>query len=198
MTENSDQLKKYYKAVGSLSHAKRTEAAAKLQTSSVKVAVDCGCGTGNDISFLVDAGYKVFGFDSSAEAVSICNNRFIRNRNVEIFHNTFESYDYPRSTLLIAHSSLFFADPEKFDETWENISNSIKTGGIFSGDFMGKNDDWANGFNLPITLVSKDQLELLFGEYEILFLKERDEIGSTAVGKSKHWHTYSVVARKRT
>lgn len=196
MTDNSKQLKEYYDVVGNRTHARRTEAAEKLHTSKIQVAVDCGCGTGNDISYFLDKGYEVFGFDSNSAAVSICKKRFSAHKEVDIFQDTFEKFRYPSSSVVIAHSSLFFADPDRFDETWIKLSNSILPGGVFSGDFMGAEDDWAVGFNMPITLLSYEQVIALFNGYEIVSLKERNEEGHTASGKSKHWHTYSVVARK--
>ncbi|MFG6179508.1 hypothetical protein ACGTN6_19900 [Halomonas sp. THAF12] len=38
--------------------------------------------------------------------------------------------------------------------------------------------------------------ELFGGGYEVVDVYEHNSEGSTLVGRKKHWHTYSVVARK--
>lgn len=45
--------------------------------------------------------------------------------------------------------------------------------------------------------LSKEQVLNLFSEFEIIdFLKsERD--GKTGLGKTKHWHTFDIIAKKK-
>ncbi|WP_281545827.1 hypothetical protein [Grimontia sp. SpTr1] len=40
-------------------------------------------------------------------------------------------------------------------------------------------------------------LDDMFQGFEIVFLKERDELGKTAIGNEKHWHTFTLIAIKR-
>jgi SAM-dependent methyltransferase len=37
-----------------------------------KIAVDCGCGAGADIDYLLENSFKVYGFDIEAESISRC------------------------------------------------------------------------------------------------------------------------------
>ena len=68
---------------------------------------------------------------------------------------------------------------------------------MFAGDFMGVNDSWAAGYRSATNPMNKQQVLNLFDEFEIIEFHERDEKGQTAIGKIKHWHTFSVIAVKR-
>ncbi len=197
MDDNSQILREYYKKTLSHSHLKRTEFAIRLNESFSKVAIDCGCGMGNDIEYLERQNYHVFGFDINPDSISICRSRFCSKPNVKLFESSFEFFEYPKAGVVIANSSLFFADSGQFGATWERIDASIEVGGVFAGDFMGTKDSWAYNYHRPTSPLSAKQVKELFDNFEIVRFVERDEKAETSLGKLKHWHTYSVVAIKR-
>ncbi len=198
MDENAEIWRQYYEKALSRPHSKRTEFAVRLNESNLKVTTDCGCGTGSDIEYLDKQGYQVHGFDINPDSVAICRDRFGSKSLVDISESSFESFDYPKSGVVIANSSLFFADPSQFASTWSNIRSSIEIGGVFAGDFMGFKDSWANNYRSPTTSLSESEVKALFSGFEIVRFFERDETAKTSLGRMKHWHTYSVVAVKRT
>lgn len=198
MDRNTKIWRQYYEKALTRPHSKRTEFAARLNKSNFKVATDCGCGTGSEIEYLEQQGFQVHGFDINPDSVAICRDRFGAKSLVEIAESSFELFDYPKSGLVIANSSLFFADPNQFESTWSNISSSIETGGVFAGDFMGLKDSWAHNHRSPTTPLSESEVKALFSGFEIVRFFERDEKAKTTLGRMKHWHTYSVVAVKRT
>lgn len=198
MDENTEIWRQYYEKALSRPHLKRTEFAAKLNESNLNIAIDCGCGTGSDIHYLEQLGYQVHGFDINSDSVAICRDRFGANALVEISESSFESFDYPKAGVVLANSSLFFAEPHKFEPTWRNIKSSIEIGGVFAGDFMGLKDSWASNYRCSTTPLSKSEVKALFSGFEVVRFFERDETAKTSLGRLKHWHTYSVVAIKRT
>ncbi|BFM48770.1 methyltransferase domain-containing protein [Marinomonas sp. THO17] len=198
MDENTEIWRQYYEKALSRPHSKRTEFAAQLNESKLKVATDCGCGTGCDIEYLERQGFQVHGFDINPDSVAICRDRFGSKSLVNIAESSFESFDYPKSGVVIANSSLFFADPNQFNSTWSNIQSSIEVGGVFAGDFMGLKDSWAENYRSPTTPLSELEVKGLFSDFEIVSFFERDEKAKTSLGRMKRWHTYSVVAVKRT
>ncbi|PMJ99086.1 class I SAM-dependent methyltransferase [Vibrio sp. 10N.261.55.A7] len=198
MDNNSEIWRQYYEKALSRPHSKRTEIAAQLNESNLNVAIDCGCGTGSDIEYLEQRGYQVYGFDVNPDSIVICRDRFGSKSAVEISESSFESFHYPKVGVIIANSSLFFADPNHFESTWNNIKSSIEIGGVFAGDFMGKKDSWASDYRSPTTPLSESQVRDLFSGFEIVKFSERDEQAKTSLGRIKHWHTYSVIAVKRT
>jgi len=44
---------------------------------------------------------------------------------------------------------------------------------------------------------TRAEVDELLRPFEVEWLDEVDEDGSTAIGTRKHWHLYHVVARKR-
>lgn len=197
MDDHSEIWRQYYQKALDKPHSKRTEFAMKLNESGLNVAIDCGCGTGSDIAFLEQQGHQVYGFDVNPDSISICRDRFGQKALVEISQSAFEDYDYPKAGLVIANSSLFFAEPNQFDQTWQRIIDSIEIGGVFAGDFMGVDDSWAYGYRTSTTPLTKAKVQSLFDAFEVIRFHERDEQALTSLGKMKHWHTYSVVAIKR-
>jgi len=198
MDENTEIWQQYYEKALSRSHLPRTEFAVKLNASGLNIAIDCGCGTGSDIAFLDQQGYQVHGFDINPDSISICRDRFGNNPLIDISLASFEHFDYPQAGVITANSSLFFADPNLFDNTWQSMISSLQPDGVFAGDFMGVNDSWASGYRSPTAPLTKQQVVNLFENFDIIRFHERDERGQTALGKTKQWHIFSVVAIKRT
>lgn len=195
--ENRQIWREYYAKALKRRHLPRTEFAAKLNESGSRVAVDCGCGTGSDIHYLAELGYQVHGFDVNSDSMAICQERFAQHALVDLSQASFETFDYPKCGLVIANNSLFFAEPAHFEMSWQRITDALQSGGVFAGDFMGTKDSWALGHRSPTTPLSDTQVKELLQPFEIVRFVERDELGQTALGRTKHWHTYSVVAVKR-
>ena len=116
--------------------------------------------------------------------------------------DTFISYQYPDSSLVLADASLVFCAENEFDRVWNAIFNSLNTGGIFCGSFVGPNDsmaspDYAEKAYWPNVLVFKKKtLRSKFNEFEILKFTEHNVSGHTPEGLAHEWHVFSVVARK--
>jgi len=197
MNETTEICRMYYEKSQSRPHSKRTELAVEFNASGVAVAIDCGCGTGGDIEYLSQQGCQVHGFDINPDSVAICRNRFADNARVDISESSFESFDYPQAGLVIANSSLFFAEPDKFDAIWGKLKSSLEVGGVFAGDFMGVRDSWASHYRGPTAPLSEPDVRALFSDFDVISFFEREDDAKTSLGKMKHWHIYSVVAVRR-
>jgi len=197
MDEDKELWLNYYEKTLNRTHSPKTELAVKLNESGLNLAIDCGCGTGSDIAYLEQQGYRVHGFDINPDSVSICHERFGCNRLVDICQASFENFDYPVSGVIIANASLFFAEPNTFEKTWSSLISNLQIGGVFAGDFMGVNDSWASGYRSATAPLTKEAVMDLFKGFEIKRFHERDEQGKTSLGRTKHWHTFTVVAVKR-
>ncbi len=196
MNRNIALWKDYYMHTENKPHHIRTQLAADLNKSGLSKAVDCGCGTGSDIRYLSQLGYQVNGFDINEDSVALCRKRFSGDDSVHIAHSSFEEFDFSQCGIVIAHSSLYFSDPFRFPITWQKISQSLPSGGVFSGDFLGIDDSWVEDDKHQTNPISRLQIEDFFSDFQIVQFDERNELGKTALGREKHWHTYSVVAVK--
>lgn len=164
----------------------------------INVAVDCGCGAGRHLAYLREQGFEVYGFDVEPDAIRWCEDRFRGDDAVYLDVASFETYTYPEAALVMAFASLFFCPADGFEEAWSRIESSVVPGGIFFGMFMGKRDEWAQretSFGKTLTF-DETALRSRFSNFEIVDWHERDEEGGTAMDGRKHWHVYSVTARK--
>jgi len=184
-----------HKSQGQAAHPV-VQAAAQLDQTNLKQAVDAGCGVGNETAALLAMEYRVAAFDASAEAVKLCRQRFAAKAKVSLDQARFHDFDYPPAGLLMAFSSLFFCTHEEFDLAWRKISAAIQPGGVFVGHFMGPDDDWARGYRFATCPLSETEVRALFAGYEMHSFEQRNAPGPTRMGKTKHWHNFSVLARK--
>ncbi|MCF7453296.1 class I SAM-dependent methyltransferase [Vibrio sp. A1-1] len=194
----SAQWNEYYQKILNQPHRPNVENAVNLLKLESKVALDIGCGIGRDSHFLLEQGFNVHAFDSHEDAVKTCLTRFEGHKRFSISQCCFTEFDYPQCSLVIANASLFFCPDEGFEQVWTKIDSALQPGGIFCGDFLGVKDSWvASEMHPNITALTKKEVESLFVDYELISLNERDEDGTTVVGSLKHWHMFSVTARKR-
>ena len=159
-------------------------------------AIDLGCGHGADTLELLKRNWKVLAIDYSPEGLSILEESVIpsRRRNFRKMNMSFEELKLMKCNFLNASYSIPFCKPECFGNLWKEIENSILKDGRFAGNFFGINDSWAK--DKMMTFHSKEDVNKLFENFIIEYFEEKDEDGVTASGESKHWHVFSVIARK--
>lgn len=196
MNQITPDWKEYLNIVSNKPHRKILENAVLQDTSGLKIAIDCGCGVGADAGYLLDQGYEVIAFDKEEKAIEVCKYRFSDKPGFSASVCLMEDFAFKSVGLILASNSLFFCQPDRFDNTINSMLSSVAQGGIFVGDFVGPKDSWVHSPNHLVHSVTKDILGSIFCDFEILELHERDELASTALGNMKHWHTFTVVAKR--
>lgn len=155
------------------------------------IAIDLGCGVGNDTAFLLEKGFKVTAIDAEEQVKEIIENKKLNKENLKVIIDDFSKIDFLNSDLLLANFSLFFVK-DNFDKFIEKLLKSINSKGFFVGNFIGKEDDW----NKIRTTVDKEQLLNYFKEFKMFYFSEEKYFKDTATGKNKFWHVYTVIAQK--
>jgi len=198
---SSEEIKQYYDATQQ--RAVRSDLIYAVEiVDEPKLAIDCGCGAGADIQYLLEHGFTVYGFDIEDESIKRCMQRFKDNKNVVLSKADFATYIYQKSSLVVADASLFFCSAKVFDLVWEKIFDCLFPKGIFCGSFLGPDDSMAkpnpgNSLFWPEVLIFDEQkLRNLFKGYEICRFTEHKHSGTSPQGTAHDWHVYSVVARK--
>lgn len=197
----SQEIKDYYEATERRAVRADLEYAISLVNTS-KIAIDCGCGAGSDIAYLLDNGFKVHAFDVERESISRCKERFKNNENVFLSKDSFESFEYPKASLIVADASLFFCAKHNFDGVWQNIENALVSGGVFCGSFLGSEDtmtsrEYDKSVWWPHVLVlDEKQIKMKFNSFLIKCFTEHRESVETPQGVPHEWHIFSVVAKK--
>lgn len=163
-----------------------------------RFAVDLGCGSGRDTLELLRLGWRVLAVDREREGVERLQKRVPPHQqpNLQTCVTAFEGLrDLPACDFINASFSLPFCAPTHFTRLWEIIVRAIRPRGRFAGTFFGEHDSWAQ--DPSMTLRTRIQLEALLEPFEIEELLEEESDGETALGDTKHWHTFEVVASKR-
>ncbi len=169
---------------------------------SSKIAIDCGCGAGSDIAYLRKERFIVHAFDIEEESIKICKERFKGDESVLLSQNSFSSFNYPKSTLVVADASLFFCPETEFEQVWNKIYDSLTTDGVFCGSFLGPKDTMAglsydkSAYWSNILTFKEEDLWSKLKAFEVLKFTEHNMAGETPQGLPHQWHIYSVVAKK--
>ncbi len=186
---------------------RETRADLKLAVELVSdpaIAIDCGCGAGSDIAFLRINGFQVHAFDIEGEAIERCQNRFDGDRNVILTKNSFNTFNYPSASLILAESSLFFCPSNYFDEVWERITGALLPGGVFVGSFLGPEDTMAgpnykkDAYWPDVLVASNEKVNRWLSGFKIMSFTEHKFSGVASDGDPHHWHIFSVVAQKES
>lgn len=163
-------------------------------------ALDAGSGSGRDSLFLLGQGFEhVVALDVNPLGADVL--KFVpddQSDKVDFIEAKFDDYDFgaDRFNVINSQFALPFSPPETFNDMFEGLKASLAPGGVFVGTFFGLNDEW----NVPgttMTFHGREQVESLLAGLEILKLEEEDDPnGTTANGTPKHWHRFTVIARR--
>lgn len=161
-----------------------------------KIAIDLGCGAGNDTIYLLKKNYKVIAVDKEVSVIDFIKGRISDTSRLDFIIDSFENVKLNKANLIISNFSIYFCEPQYFNRFCNEITNNIVEGGYFVGNFLGKEDDWSIDKNR--TFIDKEQLDIIFKNFEIVFFKEKKFNKQTVKGKMKFWHIFQIIARKNT
>lgn len=159
-----------------------------------KIAIDLGCGVGNDTVYLLKKAYKVTAVDNQPSVINWIKSRVSDTSKLDFIIDNFEDIKLSKANLIVSNLSIFFCKPQYFDRFCHEITNNIIEGGYFVGNFLGKEDEWCTDSNM--TFIDKEDLYRIFQDFEIVFLLEKKFNKKTTNGKMKFWHIYQIIARK--
>jgi SAM-dependent methyltransferase len=159
-------------------------------------ALDLGTGTGRDALHLLKLGFNVTATDAETSAIDMHLEDVPEElgKNLSTHVCRFSDFTYGSYELVNASLSLFFQGESDFSTTWNSISESLSSGGVFAGNFLGINDDWTSRWG--VTGHTREQTQELLSDFSETCIDEEEWSGATARGDSKHWHLFNIVAVK--
>lgn len=193
---------RYYTKKLYLSPAQVTQNAVNLY-SKAGLAIDLGCGCGNDTAFLLNNGWAVWAIDGDIAVIEILKNRkdIAKGNALYTISERFETINWdrlPKVDLFLAIYALPFSKKEKFKELWTHITDSIESQGRFAGHFFGPNYvGFSNKEQQTMTFLTKENVLELFKEFDIEFFDEKEHTGKSSTGRKIHSHIFEIIAKKR-
>ena len=160
------------------------------------MAIDLGCGDGRDTIAILERNWQVLAIDRESEAITRLLARFDFNpQQLTTQIVSFEQLQLPKQVNLInASFCLPFCSVDAFPSLWNQIYNSLVSGGRFCGHLFGDRDSWRD--NQLINTFTLQQVETLLKPYAIELLEEESHPGKTPLGEDRDWHIFHIVARK--
>lgn len=162
------------------------------------MAIDLGCGAGQDTFELLKNGWKVLAVDFTQAALDGIQQKVptTLKENLTCLQKDFaDIHELPKNEFVYASLSLPFCAQGGFKTFWAAITDSILANGYLAADFFGPEDEWVrskkvNGHTL-------EEVKSLMASFEVLEIHEEKKIGATALGAQKFWHIISVIAKKK-
>lgn len=171
------------------------------QNNEVKIAIDCGCGAGNESAYLLEQGFIVHAFDAATDAVDICHSRFSSHplrQNIHISQHQFEHFHYPANHLSIALFSLFFCPVQDLTRVLDKITEALMSNGIFLLNLLGPEDQWVKQNLEKFSCFSRLDIKKRFdAHFKIIYQHESCEQRPLANGQLKLWHTHLLILQKK-
>lgn len=165
------------------------------------LALDLGCGGGRDTIEMLKRGWRVLALDAEPAALELLRARsdLPSEPRLETRLSRIEDTALPGTLFVNASFSLPLCPPQSFFPLWSRCVAALLVGGRFAGQFFGKRDSWADpeSGKSGITFLSRRQAEDLLSGLEVEYFVEEEGDSTTPRGKTKHWHVFHVVARKR-
>lgn len=164
-------------------------------------ALDFGAGSLVDSKFLLDQGFYVTALDAESIGTIDCP-------SFAHVYTTFEEFEYPKNMYTLIHGRFAFPfiRKEEFPRVWDALFDSLKDGGILTGEFFGVHDDWALDPQKSLSEPWEGETNILFhtiadvsallSKYSIILLEEKEYDKPFVLGSEKHWHVISFIAKK--
>ena len=155
-----------------------------------KKALDIGCGLGQDSNWLSQNGFQVISCDISSVAISKLKELYPNAKTMQLDVSKGLPFDSDSIGVVNANLSLHYFMMEKTKEIFKEIKRILKPSGLFIGRMNSTKNDYVNPNSKEIEknfyydtsngkysrLFDKEQLALLFKDWNIIALKEAETV----------------------
>lgn len=138
--------------------------------------LDAGCGSGRDAKCFAEMGYNVTAFDASSELTKLAE----KNCGFSIINTTFAKFKSAKKFDGIwACASLLHVPKKDFEESFLNLTNHLKTGGILCASMKLGEAEEKDSKGRFFNYVSIDELKNIFSKQKNLQLIEMTQAENT-------------------
>lgn len=155
--------------------------------------LEIGFGVGAGVRWWADQGWQVTGIDPDPRMCDEAARRCEEYSDVKICCADGLTAAWPKVDVIAAVFATFFLG-DREGELLARIQGHLEPGGLFVGQLLGPNDNWAATMPSHTTAQLRDWLE----PFDVLFWDEVEADGKTVYGEPKHWHVHHLILRLKT
>ena len=120
--------------------------------------LELGCGTGNNIKFMSELGYDVYGVDGSKSACDIAN-KFLSKQGLSatIIESKFLKlpFENHKFNIIVDREAMYCGDLNSIKQSWKEASRVLKSGGMVISFMYTTNNKWCKKANTDSNLATK-------------------------------------------
>lgn len=176
-----------------------------------KKIIELGSGTGNNIIFFKNLGFKsIEGIEGSKTACKIAKNKFGKQKKIKIFNNDFINFDFKKNyyDLVVDRGSITHNEKKNIIIIFNNIYKSLKPNGlIFSSIFSDKHYAYKNKADkkfyfknetksskgLITTFLNIRDIKVIFKKFKLISLVHETKYNHINKKKDCWWY---IIAKK--
>ena len=157
--------------------------------------LDLGCGNCVDTEYLLQQGFSAVAVDSSN--VSLECIKKLPQEKLFFVNDVIENYLFPKDNfdLVNAQWVLPYIQKEHFQRVFKEILSSMKKGGFFTGQLLGRKDDLAFSNIKTMNFLSKNEIKDLLKSMELFELREEEYDKKRDDGSLRHVHVFHIIFR---
>jgi len=158
-------------------------------------ALDFGSGALNDSKYFLLQNFKhVTALDKVDVAHDVAKD--LPKERFDYVISSFEEFNFPENffDIVNAQYALPFISPNQFKRVFMNMFNSLKNGGILTGQFFGDRDEWKDNPNM--TFLNKEEVYFYLKDYKIIYFQEEEKDKTSKKSEAKHWHLFHFIVQK--
>jgi len=172
-------------------------------------AVDLGCGTGNNLEFLAEIGFKeIIGIDGSQSAINFAKQKFSKKKKIKLIQGDFSKVIFDKKDFFLDRGSITHNKKKIITKLLKNIYKSLnKEGYFFSSLFSKRHHAYKNKKNekyfmnemnivsgVDASFFSEKEIKKLFSQFQIISLVEETFDNKFLKKKKSMWN---VICKKK-
>ncbi|MAJ52088.1 MAG: hypothetical protein CMB82_10835 [Flammeovirgaceae bacterium] len=158
-----------------------------ISKNKKNVAVELGCGTGNNLEFLSSYGYsKIIGVDGSKSAIQYSKKKLKKNKKIILIQADFSHTFFENVDLFLDRGSVTHNSKKNIKKIFKNILSQLNSGGFFMSSLFSQKHDgfkdkkgknfFAKELKIKNGVVAsffvEEEIRSLFEEFNIISLTE--------------------------
>ena len=179
-----------------------------ISKNKKNIAVELGCGTGNNLEFLSSHGYsKIIGVDGSKSAINYAKKKLENNKKIKLIQADFSQTSFKNVDLFLDRGSITHNKKKVIKKIFKNLLSQLNSGGFFLSSLFSKKhhgfkDRKGNNFfvkemkiknGIVASFFNEKEIKNLFKEFKLISLIEETKHDKITNKRTSMWN---IVCKK--